>query len=314
MDATVPVPDHRFMHSTTETFQSAADHSADGTLPAATALGVVHLTVRDADRSVAFYRDALGLLPLERAGDTVWLGTAGTPLLALHEDPSASAPGRTAGLYHVAVNYPERIALGRAARRLAASRTPIQGASDHGTHEAIYLADPDGNGLELAADRERAAWPDLSKVDSIRPRPLDLDGLLALTRDEPVLDTAEDGTRIGHLHLHLGDLDDGLAFYRDLIGFETQTVIPGQAAFVSAGGYHHHLAFNLWNGAGVGPQAPGTVGLGHWTIVVPEPSDVASVRARVDAAAIATGDVDHGFSVEDPGGISLHIVTPAGNR
>lgn len=275
---------------------------------------VVVVTVRNLDRSATFYREALGLVELDRADPAIWFGAGDAPLLALHEDPRPTTPGRTAGLYHAALNYPDRIELGRVARRLAASRTPIQGASDHGTHEAIYLADPDGNGLELAVDRDRSAWPDLSKIENIRPRPLDLDGLLALTANEPVIDTAKNGNRVGHVHLHLGDLDDGLAFYRDLLGFDTQTVIPGQAAFVSAGGYHHHVAFNLWNGAGVGPQAPGTVGLRHWTLVVPDQSDVTDVRARFDAVGIPTADLDAGLSVQDPGGITVHVVTPEGNR
>ncbi len=294
--------------------QPGIDPGRPDGLPAATRLGVVHLTVSDLDRSVAFYREALGLIELDRAGRSARVGVGDAVLLALHEDPSAVAPGRTAGMYHVAINYPDRIELGRVARRLAATRTPIQGASDHGTHEAIYLPDPDGNGLELAVDRDRSVWPDLARVESIRPRPLDLDGLLALTAAEPVIDTAGSGSRIGHMHLHLGDLDAGLAFYRDLVGFDTQTLIPGQAAFVSAGGYHHHLAFNLWNGAGVGRQPPGTIGLRHWTIVVPGQSDVAAVRARLDAAGMPTTNVDQGFSVQDPGAITVHVVTPSGNR
>jgi catechol 2,3-dioxygenase len=299
---------------TDSTTHPVAEQSRRGVLPAAAELGVVHLTVRNLDRSVSFYRRALGLVELDRAGRTVWVGAGDAPLLALHEDPGAVTPGRTAGLYHVALLYPDRIELSRVARRLAVSRTPIQGASDHGTHEAIYLADPDGNGVELAVDRDRSRWPDLANIDSIRPRALDLDGLLALTAEEPVIETAKSGTRVGHIHLHLGDLDDGLAFYRDLIGFEAQTLIPGQAAFVSAGGYHHHLAFNLWNGAGVAPQAPGGVGLRHWTIVVSDASDVAAVRGRIDAADTPTADVEHGFSVEDPGGITVHVVTPEGNH
>jgi catechol 2,3-dioxygenase len=290
------------------------EHGRRGGLPAATALGVVHLTVRDLDRSVAFYRDVLGLVELDRADRTAWLGAGDAALLALHEDPAAATPGRTAGLYHVALNYPDRIELSRVARRLAVTRTPIQGASDHGTHEAIYLSDPDDNGLELAVDRDRSVWPDLSKMESIRPRPLDLDGLLALTAQEPVTETAVSGTRVGHLHLYLGNLDDGLAFYRDLLGFDVKTVIPEQAAFVSAGGYHHHLAFNLWKGAGVPPQPPGVVGLRYWTIVVPEQSDVAAVRARLDTAGTPSTGLDHGFSVQGPGAITVHVVTPNGNQ
>jgi catechol 2,3-dioxygenase len=301
------------MDTTTDfTDSPAAEQSRR--LPAATVLGVVHLTVRDLDRSVSFYRDVLGLVELDRADRSARMGAGDAAVLALHADPAALTPGRTAGLYHVAIKYPERIELSRVARRLAASRTPIQGASDHGTHEAIYLADPDGNGLELAVDRDRSVWPDLSKMESIRPGPLDLDGLLALTAHEPIVDTAMIGTQVGHLHLHLGNLDDGLAFYRDLLGFDVTTLIPGQAAFVSAGGYHHHLAFNLWKGTDIPPQPAGVIGLRHWTIVVPDQSDVNAVRARIDSAGAPTSNLDFGFSVQDPGAITVHIVTPDGNR
>lgn len=302
------------MDTTSSTSSGSGAATAADRLPAATRLGVVHLTVRDLDRSVAFYRDAVGLVELERVDRTAWVGAGDVALVALHEDPQAGPPARAAGLYHVALNYPDRLGLAQAARRLAETRTAIQGASDHGTHEAIYLPDPDGNGLELAADRERAVWPDLSKVESIRPRPLDLEGLLALGARGGAVPTAAAGSRVGHLHLHLGDLDDGLAFYRDTVGFDQKTIIPGQAAFVSAGGYHHHLAFNLWQGAGVPPQPAGRVGLRHWTVVVPEAPDVDAVRARIDATGAPTTDVPGGFHVQDPGGMGLHVVTGEGDR
>src|SRR5918998_5066408 len=133
-------------------------------------LGPVHLTVTDLGRSTAFYEDVIGL-PVRRGAD----GEASVgDVLVLREEPGARPAGRHAGLYHVALLFPERIELARAGVRIALAGTPIQGASDHGTHEAIYLADPDGNGLELAADRPRGEWPDLGNIDGIRPRPLDV--------------------------------------------------------------------------------------------------------------------------------------------
>ncbi|WP_051471015.1 VOC family protein [Patulibacter minatonensis] len=298
------------MSTTTDPAATAAHAS----LPAATRLGTVHLTVRDLERSVDFYREAIGLAELRREDRTAWVGAGDRAMLALHEDPSAADPGRTAGLYHVALNTLDRLELARLTRRLAETRTPIQGASDHGTHEAIYLPDPDGNGLELAADREREVWPDLTKVEEIRPRPLDLDALLQLTAGESLVELTAPGARVGHLHLHLGDLDRGLAFHRDLLGFDLQTLIPGQAAFVSAGGYHHHLAFNLWKGAGVPPQPEGRVGLRHWTVVVPTADDVAEVCGRLVAAGAPTSDVEGGFRAQDPGALAVHVVAEGGDR
>jgi len=182
---------------------------------------------------------------------------------------------------------------------LAATKTPIQGASDHGTHEAIYLPDPDGNGIELAADCPRALWPRPLEYTG-GPHPLDLDGLLgAITGEEP-RGKAGPGLVIGHVHLHIGDLERGLAFYRDVLGFELMTFMPGAAAFVSAGGYHHHLGFNIWRGEGVPPVPEGRVGLRHWTVMLDYPEEIEAVRERVRAAGIEVEDEGEGFLVRDP--------------
>ena len=142
-------------------------------------------------------------------------------------------------------------------RRLAETGTPIQGASDHGISEAIYLPDPDGNGIELAADRGREHWGDLRDPTTIGPRPLDLAGPGRPGRRRGAARARRSRPRVGHLHLHVGDVDDALAFYRDLVGFEVMTDF-GSAAFVAAGGYHHHLGLNVWKGEGVPPDPPTT--------------------------------------------------------
>jgi catechol 2,3-dioxygenase len=203
------------------------------------------------------------------------------------------------------------VELARAALRLAATRTPIQGASDHGTHEAIYLSDPDGNGIELAADRPRERWP--KPLDyAAGPHPLDLDGLLALVAGEEPRREAGPGLVVGHVHLHVGDLDRGLAFYRDVLGFDLMTFMPGAAAFVSAGGYHH-LGFNVWRGEGVGPVPAGRVGLRHWTIVLDDPADLDAVRRRVRTAGVEVEEHEGGgFVVRDPWEIAvLFTVAPS---
>jgi catechol 2,3-dioxygenase len=286
-------------------------------LPADTRLGPVELTVTDLERAVTFYTGALGLRvhggeghpPLSAA-----LGAGGEDVLVLVEDRAARPAGRHAGLYHVALLYPSREELARAAVRLAATRTQIQGASDHGTHEAIYLADPDGNGLELAADRPRERWPDIHDPNLFAggPQPLDLDGLLELVSAQPPAPRAPVDLKVGHVHLHVGDTAAALRFYTEVIGFETVIDLGPTAAFVSAGGYHHHLAFNTWRGRGV-PPAPGdAVGLRHWTLYLPSGADMQAVRERIEHAGVGYESYETGLLVGDPAGNAVLIaVAPA---
>jgi catechol 2,3-dioxygenase len=276
--------------------------TAAPSLPATLRLGAAHLVVTDLDRSLAWYERSLGLGTQRRDGAIAALGTGGEDVVVLHEEPHARRAGRHAGLYHVALLHPSREELARAAVRLSATRTPIIGASDHGTHEAIYLPDPDGNELELAADRPREAWPDLSAGYGGGPHPLDFDDLVATVAGEEPAPHAGAGLAVGHLHLHVGDVDEALRFYRDVVGFEVQTVMP-TAAFVSAGGYHHHLAFNVWRGAGVPPAPDDAVGLRHWTIVLDDPGAVAE---RVGAVE----ERPDGYLVRDPWNIAL-LLSPS---
>ena len=286
---------------------SHAAASPTASLPAALRLGPVHLTVTDLDPSIAFYTQAIGLGLIDRAGSQATLGAGHEPVVVLHEQPGARRAGRHAGLYHYALLFPTREELAHAALRLAVTRTPIQGASDHGTHEAIYLPDPDGNGIELAADRSREVWPKWDDVYAHGPKPLDLDDLLAAAGDGHPNAGAAPGLVVGHLHLHVGDVDDALRFYRDVVGFEEMARIT-QAAFVAAGGYHHHLGFNTWRGEGVPPAPEGVVGLRHWSIVLPERDDVATARDRAEKASVPVEETASGALVlRDPWGTELHV-------
>jgi catechol 2,3-dioxygenase len=276
-------------------------------LPATLRLGAVHLTVADVDRSVTWYQRALGLRVHAHEHATAELGDGVETVIVLHEDDQARPAGGNAGLYHYALLYPSREELARAVVRLAASQTPIEGASDHGTHEALYLPDVDGNGIELAADRPREQWPGGLGYDR-RPAPLDFDALLATVEGEQPTPHVGVGLRMGHLHLHVGDVDQGLAFYRDVLGFEVQANL-GSAAFVSAGGYHHHLAINVWNGRGVGPAPAHTVGLRHWTVQLPTDADIADVRSRAVSSGAAVEPVDGGFLARDPWQIAVTFVS-----
>jgi catechol 2,3-dioxygenase len=289
--------------------ETRADAAADVRLPTTLRLGAVHLTVADVDRSVAWYQRSLGLRVHRHDATESELGDGVETVVVLHEDAQARPAGRHAGLYHYALLYPSREELARAAQRLAITQTPVQGASDHRTHEAIYVPDADGNGIELAADRPREEWPNGLGYDR-GPAPLDFDALLGtIAREEPTAHVGE-GLRMGHVHLHVGDVEEAVAFYRDVLGFELQANL-GTAAFVSAGGYHHHLGLNVWKGRGVGAPPEHTVGLRRWTVQLPTDADVAEVRARVEAAGLDREPVDGGFLVRDPWRTAVAVVSTA---
>src|SRR3954453_1855222 len=267
-------PLHPVGMSTTDTATSAP---ATAPLADTLRLGAVHLTVTDLDRSVAFYQDAIGLRLHRREDPVAAMGAGGEDLVVLVEEQTARRAGRHAGLYHVALLSPSREALARALQRLAVTRTPIEGASDHGISEAIYLPDPDGNGIELAADRPRDVWPKLETLG--RPNPLALHGLLALVDDAEPVRNADAGTTVGHVHLHVNDIAAARRFYEDVIGFEPMTAMAN-AVFVSVAGYHHHVGFNTWRGEGV-PAAPAphaAAGLPAWTVVLAGPDEREAVR------------------------------------
>jgi catechol 2,3-dioxygenase len=280
-----------------------------GALSATVRLGPVHLVVTDLERSMRFYEEAIGLPPQGRENGVAALGAGAEDLLVLHEEPGAAPAGRHAGLYHFALLHPSREELARAARRLAVTRTPIQGASDHSFSEAIYLPDPDGNGIELYADRPREQWPEPSAIfPAGGPLPLDLQGLLELAEDAP--EHADPGLVVGHLHLHVGGLEAALRFYCEVVGFEPMYTLPS-VAFVSAGGYHHHLGLNLWRGPGAGPAPAGAVGLRRWTLVVGDEEELDRVRARVAAAGIEYEERDGGLLLSDPWRIPLLVAAGA---
>jgi catechol 2,3-dioxygenase len=294
---------------------SARATTSSEKLPGTLELGLVELTVLDLDRAVAFYQDVIGLRLNDRAGNRVALGTGGRDLVVLVEEQTAKRAGRHAGLYHFALLYQSREELAHAALRIARARSPIDGTSDHGTHEAIYLPDPDGNGLELAWDRPRDQWPGTNPAELFAhgPAPLDVDDLLSLVPSQQPARFAGDKLKIGHVHLHVGDLDESVAFYVDALGFDLQTTLGGSAAFVSAGGYHHHLAFNLWRGrnADRGPDSSTIVGLRHWTIQLRAAEDLAAVRDRIRTAGYDYEELDSSLLVADPVGILVLIEVPS---
>lgn len=280
-------------------------------LPDTLRLGPVHLTVSDLDGSIAFYERSLGLQLHHRDDDTAAMGAGAEDLVVLVGEPGAPGGGRHAGLYHFALLFATRDELARAVVRLAETRTRIEGASDHGVSEAIYLRDPDDNGVELYADRPRESWPaprTTGEKVEIYTIALDMKSLLETVAGEPSQDRAGSGLQMGHVHLHVADIDRGLRFYRDVLGFAVMVNL-GSAAFVSAGGYHHHLGFNVWLGKDVGPRPEGTAGLRHWVIVLESPQEVETVRERVRAAAVPLQEREGGFLVRDPWDTAVVVST-----
>jgi catechol 2,3-dioxygenase len=270
----------------------------------ATHIGAVHLTIRDLDRSIRFYEAHLGFTLHQRDGRAARLGAGGADLLVLTECEQAPRVRGATGLYHFAILVPSRIELGRALRRLAETDTLMQGAADHGVSEALYLADVDGNGIEIYRDRPRAEWPFTAGRLQMVAEPLDIDRLLAEGAGVPEGNLAS-GTTIGHIHLQVPRLDDARRFYVDVLGFELMQRYGPSALFVSAGGYHHHIGLNTWAGVGAPPPPPGAIGLDHFDVVLPGQPAVAAIAERVSAAGIPSETITGGVLVRDPAGNTL---------
>lgn len=260
-------------------------------------MGPVHLTVADLSRSLGYYRETIGLEVLAQENGSASLGAGERELLVLVEEPGARPAVGYTGLFHFALLVPERVALARWLAHAARDRVPMSGLSDHFVSEALYLRDPDGHGIEIYADRPREVWAG-AVGERLTTAPLDVDDLLGELDDpetEP-FDGLPAGTIMGHVHLCVSGIAETVAFYRDRLGFDLMAEYAGQAVFLAAGGYHHHLGANIWESAGAPPAPPGTASLRHATIVLPDESARDDVLARVEA---------EGPFVEDPSGNRL---------
>ena len=284
---------------------------ADAILPAGTDIGAVTLRVADADRSLAWYRDMMGMELIDRTPERLALGAGGKAFLFL--DVRAGATPRveeTTGLYHVAILVPDRASLGGVLTRIAATGVRL-GASDHLVSEALYIWDPDNNGLEIYRDRPRSEWKWEDGRVQLATDPLDrrsvaIEGVEAGKHREPM----PAGTKIGHVHLQVGDLEEAKRFYSDILGFE-QTAGRGGALFVSAGGYHHHVGLNVWHSLNAPPPAENAAGLAEFEIVVPDRAALKAAKARLEAAGFQpSGDAD-GFRALDPWQIPIRMRTAA---
>lgn len=266
-----------------------------------TGIGKVTLTVNDLDRVSAFYQNAVGLHHLRGDASSVELGAEGRTLLELRRDAAARRRSpREAGLFHTAFLLPTRADLGRWIRHAMASQTPVVGASDHGVSEALYLSDPEGNGVEIYADRPVMTWQWKDGLVTMPSDPLDIQPIIAASASGEWSGFPE-GSVVGHMHLQVGALPPAEAFYRDILGFEVTSRYPG-GTFYAANGYHHHLATNTWNSRGAATRTYPSTGLADFEILMP-----ADVLEAVAARADRRGGGSDTLTLVDPWGTEITV-------
>lgn len=274
-------------------------------LPSDTTVGAVRLRVADLAGVAGYYESTLGLIPAERENGMVRLGPeGGPPLLELVSAPDAPPrPACSTGLFHVALLVPTRAGLAQALRRIATAGGRLMGASDHLVSEALYLRDPEGNGIEVYRDRPREEWKRHGGEIEMATLPLDLDGVMgALEPGEDAPGSMAPGTRMGHVHLEVSDIAPAERFYAGALGLDvTVRSYPG-ALFVSAGGYHHHVGLNTWQAAGAPPPPEGALGLDHYELVLPTPAERDAAAGRLAGAGGEPVEVEGGVRATDPSG------------
>ena len=279
---------------------------ASAEISAHTSMGAVHLTVSDLERSLAFYRETLGLVELGREDGRASVGAGERELLVLVEEPGARPAYGHTGLYHLALLLPERTDLAAWLAHVARERVPLAGLSDHFVSEAIYLSDPDGHGIEVYWDRPREVWE--GHVGArMTTLPLDTRSLLG-ELDDPAtapFDELPAGTVMGHVHLKVAAIPDTVAFYRDVLGFGLMAQLGAQAAFLAAGGYHHHLGANTWESAGATAPPAGTAALLRATILLPDAAERERVVERLEHAGHDARADENGAVAVDPSGNEL---------
>ncbi len=275
-------------------------------IAADTSMGAVTLLVGDLDAMTRYYRDVVTLEVLAAEGDTVTLGRAGRPIVVLRHEPALrhAAPG-SAGLFHTAIVFETQEALAAALYSVARhAPTTFTGSADHLVSQAFYFTEPEGNGIELYWDRARTDWSWTHGHVEMATLFLDPNRFLQEHLTEQTLSgsTAQDAASVGHVHLSVGDVATARAFYVDALGFDETAALGNQAVFVSAGGYHHHMAMNVWNSRGAGPRMP-ALGLGRVDLTLPGADDLGALEERLR---------HHGFAVRDDG-LALAFADPWNN-
>jgi catechol 2,3-dioxygenase len=290
----------------------------DNLLAADTAMGPVTLLVADLDAMTAYYRDAVALRVIDETpgGATaarVTLGRGTTPVIILEDSPGLKhASPHDAGLFHTAILFETERALAASVYSVAQKHPgSFTGSSDHLVSKAFYFTDPEGNGVELYWDRDRTQWSWTHGSIEMSTLFLDPNGFLRENLTDEVIENPVDGgARVGHVHLSVGDTATAREFYVDRLGFEQTIEIPGQAVFVSAGKYHHHMAMNVWNSRGAGRRAR-TLGLGQVDIIVPSADDIGALTERMSHFGIETRDDGATVAFDDPWANLIRVTSTA---
>jgi len=282
-------------------------------LAADTAMGAVTLSVANLDALTAYYRDAVALTVLSESSDTVVLGRGTTPVVILKHSPALKhASPRDAGLFHTAILFDTEEALAASVYSVA-TRYPktFTGSSDHLVSKAFYFTDPEGNGVELYWDRDRTEWSWAHGTVEMSTLFLDPNAFLQENLTESAVDQPLiGGARVGHVHLQVGDVKTAREFYVNQLGFEATTEIPGSAVFVSAGGYHHHMAMNTWNSSGAGPRLP-ALGLAQVAIAVPTADDLGELGERMTHHGIQLRNDGDTLTFGDPWANQIRVTAAA---
>lgn len=262
------------------------------------AIGTVYLNVANLEWLVTFYTDVIGLEAQRQDDKTVYLGAGDTTLLVLTEQPDYRRVSGSTGLYHFAILVPSREHLGRSLKRLMETNTQLQGGSDHGVSEALYLADPEGNGIEIYRDRPRSEWYDAQGQFLLMSAPLDYRGVLDSANGAAWSGLHAD-TVMGHIHLHVAALPETETFYCQYLGLDMMMNPPGMGAlFLSFEGYHHHVGANIWAGRTPAPAA--ALGLDKYVLRLPDQSALDSALERLKTAGIPLESSESGTLVQDP--------------
>lgn len=277
----------------------------------ATKIGTVSLKVANLENQLTFYQQVLGFQLHWRESNKAGLGAGGADLLQLTEEPNLKKYRSVTGLYHFAVLFPNRRELARATARLFVLKYPNY-PTDHIMTKTTYLDDPEGNGIELYTESpEDGTWTMANGTFETRRadgtwsdgrEPLDVDALLSHLKEDDRLDVPiPPETRVGHIHLHVRDIDEAVDFYHGVIGFDVMGVAKSfRAAFVSAGGYHHHIGLNTWQGEGAPPPPADAAGLRYFTVELPDQKALDEVTARVEKTGISANQTEEGLLLYDP--------------
>lgn len=280
-----------------------------------TAMGPVTLLVADLDGLTAYYRDAVTLTVLDESESTVTLGRGRTPVIILEHAPNLRhAASGSAGLFHTAILFETQAALAAALHSVARhAPDTFTGSADHLVSQAFYFTDPEGNGVELYWDRDRTEWSWVHGQVEMATLSLDPNRFLREHLAERGAETPGDvrvfgGAAVGHVHLSVGDTATAREFYVEALGFDATATLGNQALFVSAGGYHHHMAMNVWNSRGAGPRMP-ALGLGRIDIALPDLDGLGALDERLHHHGIATRDDGRTLRFDDPWNNLITVTT-----